>query len=39
MFVLSRESKVAFYNRRIRNSKNAVLQYDSGTNDLCVWKW
>jgi hypothetical protein len=39
MLALRRENKVAFYNRQIRNSKNAVLQYDPDADNLCVWKW
>jgi hypothetical protein len=39
MLALSRENKLAFYNRQIRNSKHAILQYDSVMGGLRTWKW
>lgn len=34
-----RSGKLRQFLRRIRISTNAVLQYDSGIDDLIIWKW
>jgi hypothetical protein len=36
-FVLQRRTEAFLY--RIRNSTNAVLQYDFDNDSLSVWKW